>query len=126
MRVMPVPAGREGSYEDGFHRMGGGDELLFVGDAATTPELLGPRGHRAIGVVYRPQYEHLGNYVPTVMLRLLSSTTTRRQRPRGECAAGSQRTATRPPSVVNFGAAEALTDERGGRAVHRITEARRF
>ncbi len=25
------------------------------------------RGHRAIGVVYRPQYESYGNYVPTVL-----------------------------------------------------------
>jgi erythromycin esterase len=26
-------------------------------------------GHRAIGVVYHPQYEHLGNYVPTILPR---------------------------------------------------------
>lgn len=69
MRVMPVPAGREGSYEDVLHRVGGGDKLLLVGDAPATPELLAPRGHRAIGVVYRPRYEHLGNYVPTVLPR---------------------------------------------------------
>jgi erythromycin esterase-like protein len=69
MRVMPVPAGREGSYEDVFHRMGGGDKLLLVGQAPSTPELLAPRGHRAIGVVYRPQYESYGNYVPTVLPR---------------------------------------------------------
>jgi erythromycin esterase len=24
-------------------------------------------GHRAIGVVYRPRYERVGNYVPTVL-----------------------------------------------------------
>jgi erythromycin esterase-like protein len=24
-------------------------------------------GHRAIGVVYRPEYEHFGNYVPSIM-----------------------------------------------------------
>ena len=27
------------------------------------------RGHRAIGVVYRPQFEQYGNYVPTVLPR---------------------------------------------------------
>src|SRR5256885_14463205 len=27
------------------------------------------RGHRAIGVVYRPQFERAGNYVPTVLAR---------------------------------------------------------
>jgi hypothetical protein len=28
---------------------------------------LDPRGHRAIGVVYHPDAEHFGNYVPTVL-----------------------------------------------------------
>ena len=28
-----------------------------------------PIGHRAIGVVYRPEYEGRGNYVPTVLPR---------------------------------------------------------
>ncbi len=69
MRVMPVPPGRKGSYEDVLHRMGGDDKLLIMADAAMTPELLAPRGHRAIGVVYRPRYEALGNYVPTVLPR---------------------------------------------------------
>jgi len=27
------------------------------------------RGHRAIGVVYHPEYEAYGNYVPTVLPR---------------------------------------------------------
>jgi erythromycin esterase-like protein len=31
--------------------------------------MLRPRGHRAIGVVYHPEREHLGNYVPTVLTR---------------------------------------------------------
>ena len=69
MEVMIVPAGRKGSYEDVFHQMGDGDKLLLVGAAPATPELLAPRGHRAIGVVYRPQYESFGNYVPTVLPR---------------------------------------------------------
>jgi len=69
MQVMAVPPGREGSYEDVFQRLGGGDKLLLVGEAPPTPELLAPRGHRAIGVVYRPRYEAYGNYVPTVMPR---------------------------------------------------------
>jgi erythromycin esterase len=30
-------------------------------------ELLEQRGHRAIGVVYHPEYEHYGNYVPTML-----------------------------------------------------------
>ena len=31
--------------------------------------LLEEHGHRAIGVVYHPEYEHFGNYVPTVLSR---------------------------------------------------------
>lgn len=64
---MDVPPGRPGSYEDVFQRLGGGDALLLLDEAPRSDELLEPRGHRAIGVVYRPAYEHLGNYVPTVM-----------------------------------------------------------
>lgn len=69
MRAMPVPPGREGSYEDVLHRVGAGDALWLLGDVPATPELLAPRGHRAIGVVYHPRRERLGNYVPTVLLR---------------------------------------------------------
>jgi erythromycin esterase len=69
MERMHVPAGRPGSYEDVFHRLGAADKLLLMSDAPRTPELQEPRGHRAIGVVYRPQFEHYGNYVPSVLPR---------------------------------------------------------
>ena len=68
MRRMTVPAARPGSWEDVLHRAGRGKDfyLLFNGDEdggiAGLDEWL---DHRAIGVVYRPQYEHYGNYVPT-------------------------------------------------------------
>jgi len=65
---MEVPPAREGSWEDVFHRAGGGDRLFIFGPSPAEG-MAGPRGHRAIGVVYRPQYEHLGNYVPTVLPR---------------------------------------------------------
>jgi len=90
MERMEVPPGREGSWEDILHRAGeGGDRLLLfdeqsreasgrpggkpVGDRPRAQldsgGLMRARGHRAIGVVYRPEYEHLGNYVPTVLPR---------------------------------------------------------
>jgi erythromycin esterase len=69
MQRMQVPPGRAGSYEDALHRIGGDDKLLVFPASAPIPELLEPRGHRAIGVVYRPQYERYGNYVPTVLPR---------------------------------------------------------
>jgi erythromycin esterase-like protein len=68
MRVMPVPPGRPGSWEDVLHRAAPRDSLL-VFDRRSPLEMLEPRGHRAIGVVYRPQYEAFGNYVPSVLPR---------------------------------------------------------
>jgi erythromycin esterase-like protein len=61
---MPVPEGRRGSWEEVLHRAGALDKLLLFSEANETPDLLQARGHRAIGVVYHPEYEHLGNYVP--------------------------------------------------------------
>ena len=65
---MRVPAGRPGSWEDTLHRAFGDNRLLIFPEACSE-ELLAWRGHRAIGVVYRPQYEQYGNYVPTVLPR---------------------------------------------------------
>jgi erythromycin esterase-like protein len=62
---MDSPPGRPGSWEDVLHRAGAADQLLVFGDAAGP--LAGWRGHRAIGVVYRPGLEKYGNYVPTVL-----------------------------------------------------------
>ncbi len=69
MEAMRVPPAREGSWEQILHEMGAEDRLLLLGQAGQTRELVQPRGHRAIGVVYHPEYEHLGNYVPTVLPR---------------------------------------------------------
>ncbi len=68
MRRMPVPPARRGSWEDILHLAGGDDKLLVFGERPADC-LLEPRGHRAIGVVYRPEQEHRGNYVPTVLPR---------------------------------------------------------
>jgi len=65
---MTVPPARAGSWEDVLHRAGAEDRLLLFEEEAPA-EMLETRGHRAIGVVYRPAYEHLGNYVPTVLPR---------------------------------------------------------
>jgi erythromycin esterase len=69
MRAMAVPAGRPGSWEHVLHQAAGGDRLLIFDREPLHKLLLEPRGHRAIGVVYRPQYEAFGNYVPSVMPR---------------------------------------------------------
>ena len=65
---MRVPPGRDGSWEDVFHRAVPADQLHVFG-RSMPPEWSEWRGHRAIGVVYRPQYEAYGNYVPTILPR---------------------------------------------------------
>jgi erythromycin esterase-like protein len=68
MERMPVPAARPGSWEDVLHRSEGRDCMVVWPRGLHSPALLAPRGHRAIGVVYHPEYEH-GNYVPSVLPR---------------------------------------------------------
>jgi erythromycin esterase-like protein len=60
---------REGSWEDLLHRANADDKLLLLATSRSGEELLQPRGHRAIGVVHRPEYERFGNYVPKVLPR---------------------------------------------------------
>jgi erythromycin esterase-like protein len=69
MEEMPVPPGRPGSWEEVLHRAGTDDKLLIFPGGEESAPLSAPRGHRAIGVVYHPEYEHYGNYVPTVLPR---------------------------------------------------------
>jgi erythromycin esterase-like protein len=67
MRRMDVPPARAGSLEALLHDAVG-EDALFVVPRAERPEWLDRRlDHRAIGVVYQPQRERRGNYVPTVV-----------------------------------------------------------
>jgi erythromycin esterase-like protein len=69
MREMPVPPARNGSLESMLHGLVGEDSLIVV-PRGGRPEWLDRRlDHRAIGVVYRPERERWGNYVPTVVGR---------------------------------------------------------
>lgn len=69
MQAMPVPKGREGSWEEVLHRVSHDNKLLIFAPRFASDELLEQRGHRAIGVVYHPELEHRGNYVPTILPR---------------------------------------------------------
>jgi len=71
MERMDVPEAREGSWENLFHNVLGDDRLMILtGSVAEISETFRrTRGHRAIGVVYNPEYEQLGNYVPTPLSR---------------------------------------------------------
>ena len=64
MERMTVPDARTGSWEDILHH--GGNQLLIFRENHSD-EFQESRGHRAIGVVYKPELESYGNYVPTVL-----------------------------------------------------------
>jgi erythromycin esterase len=66
MRRMNVPPAEPGSWEHLFHHAGSEDRLLIFRDRVPSAARE-PRGHRAIGVVYHPDQERYGNYVPTVL-----------------------------------------------------------
>jgi erythromycin esterase-like protein len=70
MQRFVVPPGRLGSYEDAFHRTADRLEtsqlcLNFMEELNNAHVFREVRGHRAIGVVYNPDCESFGNYVPT-------------------------------------------------------------
>jgi erythromycin esterase-like protein len=67
MERLTVPEARRGSLEALLHAEVGHDALVVV-PAGERPGWLTRRlDHRAIGVVYRPEREKWGNYVPTVL-----------------------------------------------------------
>ncbi len=67
MRVMHVPEAMIDSWEYILHQHGPRDRIVFMN--SPLKEMLAgiTIGHRAIGVVYQPQYEKPGNYVPSKM-----------------------------------------------------------
>ena len=66
---LPVPPGRDGSVEDLLHRALDDDAALLVfPPASDQPRWLRTSlDHRAIGVVYHPEQERWGNYVPSTL-----------------------------------------------------------
>ena len=67
MERMRVPEAKRGSWEHLFHQAGAEDKLLLMEGFDEVEGALDSRGHRAIGVVYHPEREAYGNYVPTVL-----------------------------------------------------------
>jgi erythromycin esterase-like protein len=65
-RVTNVPSAQVGSWENLMHNAGACNQYLLFNDE-NREEFSKTIGHRAIGVVYRPEYEQYGNYVPSVM-----------------------------------------------------------
>jgi erythromycin esterase-like protein len=79
MERMYVPPAVKGSWDKHIHELSEGHDrlLLFDSDSdvdITTKPLIEEtgnkrRGQRAIGVVYNPEFERFGNYVPTDLTR---------------------------------------------------------
>ena len=67
MREMQVPPAREFSWEEILHSTFSGDELIITRDLTDFPIFSNRIDHRAIGVVYHPERERFGNYVPSVI-----------------------------------------------------------
>ena len=67
MRVMNVPKAIPDSWEYTLHQLDAKNRIVFMTEEMK--EVIGKKvfGHRAIGVIYNPQYEHLGNYVPSLI-----------------------------------------------------------
>jgi erythromycin esterase-like protein len=63
VKKMKVPKAKPGSWEHLLHEAGDGNKLLF---SKEIKNFRTPVGHRAIGVVYDPDYEY-GNYVPSII-----------------------------------------------------------
>lgn len=61
---MTVPAARKDSWEDMLHGHGATDKILLF-DEENRAFFNNWIGHRAIGVVYNPDFEAYGNYVPS-------------------------------------------------------------
>ncbi|SEA42534.1 erythromycin esterase family protein [Microbulbifer marinus] len=68
MQKLPLPAAPDDSWEGAIHRARGKDGILLLDAERPDPDLLQARGHRAVGVVYDPEWER-GNYVPTELAR---------------------------------------------------------
>jgi erythromycin esterase-like protein len=63
VRKMIIPKAKAGSWEHLLHEAGATDKLLLSRDI---DNFISSIGHRAIGVVYDPEFEH-GNYVPSII-----------------------------------------------------------
>jgi erythromycin esterase-like protein len=67
MRSMVLPPARVNSWEYFLHKSGATDKLLMMEDFMTDTFMENHIGHRAVGVVYNPEYEKYGNYVPSIL-----------------------------------------------------------
>jgi erythromycin esterase-like protein len=67
IKKMQVPAATRGSWEYMLHEHSAANKIILSKDIQDNKVLKKAIGHRAIGVVYDPRLEHMGNYVPSTI-----------------------------------------------------------
>lgn len=67
MQEMNMPIGEKGSWEYLLHQSSNKNKLLLMDGWKDNVLFKRPIMHRAIGVVYEPEHEHSGNYVPSIL-----------------------------------------------------------
>ena len=67
MQIMDVPSAREGSIEKILHEESTQDRYILFSDDKERNKYNHKINHRAIGVVYNPENERYGNYVPSLL-----------------------------------------------------------
>jgi len=67
MERLNMPRAKKGSWEHMLHQAGPENKLLIMDDFMNDVFMENHLGHRAIGVVYNPEYEKYGNYVPSIL-----------------------------------------------------------
>ena len=67
MHKINVPFARKNSWEYLLHKAGSTNKLFIMDEMNDYIFMENHIGHRAIGVVYNPEYEQYGNYVPTIL-----------------------------------------------------------
>jgi erythromycin esterase len=67
MKRLDVPPAKKESWEYYLHEAGEEDKLLLMDELMADVFMENHIGHRAIGVVYNPEHERMGNYVPTIL-----------------------------------------------------------
>ena len=67
IQTMIMPEALKNSWEYLLHTAGRNNKLLMMEDFSSDLFMENHLGHRAVGVVYHPQYEQYGNYVPSIL-----------------------------------------------------------
>ncbi len=67
--IMEIPTAGPNTLEAAMRALGMPQAMILLEQATAEPVLMQVVGHRAIGVIYHPEREYPGNYVPTVLAR---------------------------------------------------------